>query len=81
MFWDLLNIDQALPEKTRYESLAAPLPDCRPYEEVENEDGMTTRVWHLQWKEAVDKGVDPRFIREISDRIMTNKQVSTCHVT
>ena len=81
MFWDLLNIDQALPEKTRYESLAGPLPDCHPHEEVENEDGMTTWVWCPQWKEAVDKGVNPWFIWEISNRIMTNEQVSNRHVT
>jgi hypothetical protein len=79
MFWDLVGVDQALPEKKRYESLAGPLLNGHSYEDVENGDGTETRVWRPHWKEAVDKGVNPRFIRELVERIMTNEQVSVAY--
>jgi len=66
MFWNLCDI-----EKARVEALPGPLANGAPFEVKED----STRVWRPDWKLAIDKSVNTKFIREIVERIMDDEKV------
>jgi hypothetical protein len=61
MFWNLCDIDQMKGEQAQAEALSGPLANGEPFEVKED----LTRVWRPDWKLAIDKAVNARFIREI----------------
>lgn len=71
MFWNLCDIDQTKNEKARVEALPGPLANGVPFEVKED----STRVWRPDWKVAIDKSVNAKFIREIVERIMDDENV------
>jgi hypothetical protein len=53
------------------EALSGPLANGEPFEVKED----LTHVWHPNWKLAIDKAVNARFICEIVEQIMDDENV------
>jgi hypothetical protein len=71
MCWNMCNVDLAKNDRERVEALTVPLENGQPYEIIDGD----IHVWRPDWGSPIDKSVNPRFVRELVDRILDDEKV------